>query len=76
MKIIYLNGTGGVAIVYPTQEALKLLSLHEIAARSVPQDIPFWVVDDQYVPCDRKYRDAWEADEAELGQPTGYGGLF
>lgn len=72
MKIIYKNIDGGVAVVYPTLEALSLLSLTEIAVRVTPKDTPFWIVEDSYLPPERTYRDAWQLEE-DMQIPDGYG---
>ena len=74
MKIIYKNQDGGVAVFTPTQEALAQLTIDEIAQRIVPNSVPYWIVDPSTIPPDRTFRDAWELDESQLGEPNGYGG--
>ena len=75
MNIIYKNQDGGVAVFTPTQEALELLTLEQIAQRVVPNSVPYWIVDPSAIPSDRTFRDAWELDENEIGEPNGYGGV-
>ena len=75
MNIIYANNSGSIAIVYPTSEALSLLTLDEIAKRAVPNGVPYWIVDTSTIPTDRTFRDAWELDESQLCEPNGYGGV-
>ena len=66
MKIIFPNGNGGVAIIYPTGE----LPIEEVARKDVPAGVPYLVVDDADIPRDRTYREAWEAD---FSTPHGFG---
>ena len=69
--IIYKTGEGGVAIVRPTQEALKLYGIQAIAIKDVPAGKPFKIVDASDIPSDRSDRDAWTVDEADLTDGVG-----
>ena len=53
MKIIYQTATG-VAIIHPTGE----LSIEE-CAKDVPAGVPYRIVNDDEVPSDRTFRNAW-----------------
>ena len=75
MNIIYTNLEGIVSIVTPTQEALELLTIDQIAQRVVPQGVHYWIVDPSIIPSDRTFRDAWKLDGSQLGDPNGYGGV-
>ena len=66
MKIIYKNENGGVSIIHPTEEALESMSIHEIAAKDVPKDIPYALAEDTEIPEDRTFRDAWTIDDSLL----------
>jgi hypothetical protein len=55
MKIIYPTETG-VAIIHPTGE----LSIEEVAAKDMPAGVPYRIVNDDEVPSDRTFRNAWE----------------
>jgi len=57
MKIIYPTATG-VAILTPTGE----LSLEDTAAKDVPAGVPYRIVNDEDVPSDRTFRNAWKHD--------------
>ena len=57
MKIIYQTATG-VAIIHPTGE----LSIEECAKQSVPAGVPYRIVNDDEVPSDRTFRNAWSDD--------------
>lgn len=57
MKIIYPTETG-IAIITPTGE----LSIEEVAAKDVPAGVPFRIVNDDEVPSDRTFRNAWKGD--------------
>lgn len=71
MKIIYKNENDGVSIIHPTEEALKSLSIQDIAAKDVPKGIPYALVEDTEIPEDRTFRDAWTVDEAILTDGVG-----
>ena len=57
MKIIYQTATG-VAILTPTGE----LSVEDTAAKDVPAGVAYTIVNDEDVPSDRTFRNAWNAD--------------
>lgn len=59
--IVYDNGQGGVAIVYPVEGCG--LTLEEIAAKDVPQGTRHKLVEVDTL--DRTFRAAWAYDEAE-----------
>lgn len=66
MKIIYKNEDGGVSILHPTDEALSLMSIDEIAKKDVPTGLPYKIVEDSEIPTDRAFRDAWTIDDSLL----------
>ena len=66
MKIIYKNLNGGVSIINPTPEALKHMTINEIALKDVPTGLPFAIIEDSEIPTDRTFRDAWTIDESLL----------
>ena len=71
MKIIYKNESGGVSILYPTDEALSFMKIDEIAKKDVPTGVKYKIVEDSEVPTDRTFRDAWTVDEATLTDGVG-----
>ena len=71
MKIIYKNTNGGVSVVYPTEEALYVMTIDEIAKKDVPTGIAYAIVEDTFIPTDRTYRDAWVVDESILTDGIG-----
>lgn len=71
MKIIFKNETDGVSIIHPTQDALTIMTIEEIALKDVPTGLPFAIVEDDIVPKDRGSRDAWEVDESDLTDGVG-----
>ena len=58
MKIIYPAATGGVAVIHPTGE----LSIEEVAKKDVPAGVAYTIVNDEDVPSDRTFRNAWKHD--------------
>jgi hypothetical protein len=55
MKIIYTNNEGGISVIIPTGE----LSIEEVAAKDVPEGTPYEIVEDDAIPSDRTFRNAW-----------------
>ena len=68
MKIIYQTEEG-LAVVVPTGE----LDINEVARKDVPAGVDYWIVEDNEVPSDRTFRDAWELNVSDLGTPDGQG---
>ena len=58
MKIIYPNTEDGICVVHPTDE----LSIEDVCQKDVPAGTPYLIVEDDVVPSDRSFRNAWEAD--------------
>lgn len=67
MKIIFPNGSGGIVVLHPTGE----IPVEKVARKDVPQGVPYLFVEDDDIPSDRTFRNAWEADFSE---PDGFGG--
>jgi hypothetical protein len=65
-RIIYTNESGGVSVIIPTGE----LPIEDICQKDVPAGTPYLVVEDDVIPSDRSFRNAWEAD---FSNPDGYG---
>ncbi len=59
-RIIYPNDNGGVSILIPTEEYLAEHTIEELAAKDVPADTAFMIVDTTDIPTDRTFRNAWE----------------
>ena len=57
-RIIYQTDEGGVAVIVPAEECG--LTIEAIAAKDVPQGVPFKIVDATDIPSDRTFRNAWE----------------
>ena len=66
MKILYPNADGGVTVVIPT----GALPFEDVCQKDVPAGTPYLIVEDDVVPSDRSFRNAWEAD---FSNPDGYG---
>ena len=56
-RIIYPSDNGGVCIIIPAPECG--LTIEQIAAKDVPRNKPFKIVDVSEIPTDRSMRDAW-----------------
>lgn len=64
-RIIYTSEAGGVAVIIPAPECG--LTVEEIAAKDVPQGVPFEIVDVAAIPSDRTFRNAWERNGKAIG---------
>ncbi len=62
MKIIYQNSEGGISVIHPTGE----LSIEEVAAKDVPEGVAYEIVEDDTIPADRFFRNAWVANGAAV----------
>jgi hypothetical protein len=60
-RIIYQNDEGGISIIVPAPECG--LTIEEIAAKDVPADKEYKIVDVSEIPEDRTFRNAWEWSE-------------
>jgi len=54
-RIIYPTPEGGVAVIIPTGE----LPIEEVAAKDVPEGVPYEIVEEAHIPSDRYFRNAW-----------------
>ena len=61
-RIIYSNPDGTVAVIIPTGE----LSIEEVAAKDVPAGVAYEIVEDDAIPADRFFRNAWVANGAAV----------
>ena len=59
-RIIYKQEDGNVAVLVPSQEYLQDHTMEDLAAKDVPPNTPFEIVDTDTVPTDRTFRNAWE----------------
>ena len=62
-RIIYPTPDGGVAVLVPSAEYLQDHTMEELAAKDVPANTPFEIVDTVDVPTDRSWRAAWVYSE-------------
>ncbi len=65
-KILYPNPDGGICVLHSTGE----LPIEDVCQKDVPAGTPYLVVEDNVIPSDRSFRNAWEAD---FSNPDGYG---
>ena len=71
-KIVFRNKDNSVGIVHPTQEAVDTFGIEAIAKKDVPAGLPYKIVDENEIPSDRTFRNAWEGDDTV--EPDGFGG--
>ena len=65
-KILHPNPNGGICVIIPTGE----LPIEDVCQKDVPAGTPYLIVEDDVIPSDRSFRNAWEAD---FSNPDGYG---
>ena len=68
--IIYERLEGGVTVLVPTPECLAVHTIEEIAAKDVPANLPYKIIDATDLPADRTFRNAWEV---VIDAPDGVG---
>ena len=81
MKIIYNHPIQGISIIHPSEKWLagkcdkmpgvKEFTIEELAKKDVPKGLPYKIVEDDYIPTDRSFRNAWEIDNEELTDGVG-----
>jgi hypothetical protein len=64
--IIYPYHAGNVAVIVPS----GLIPLEEVARKDVPAGLPYFILDEEELPQDYEFFDAWETD---FTNPDGYG---
>lgn len=62
--ILFQNSDGGLSVVHPT----GVTPVEDLCHKCIPAGTSFLIVEDDQVPSDRSFRDAWEAD---FSNPTG-----
>lgn len=68
-RIVYKNLDGSISVIIPAPDCG--LTVEEIAAKDVPTGLPYKIVFDTDIPTDRKSRDMWEVDVADLTDGVG-----
>ena len=71
MKIIFKNEDNSIGIITPSSEALSFATIEQIAKKDVPHNLPYKIVEDDVIPTDREFRNAWTIDDAELTDGVG-----
>jgi hypothetical protein len=63
-RIIYQSESGGVAVIIPTESV-------ELALKDVPEGVAYEIVEDDAIPSDRFFRNAWVANGAAVDVDLG-----
>jgi len=58
-RIIFQNESGGVSVIIPTESV-------ELALKDVPEGVAYEIVEDDAIPTDRFFRNAWVANGAAV----------
>ena len=58
-RIIYQSDSGGVSVIIPTESV-------ELALKDVPEGVAYEIVEDDAIPADRFFRNAWVANGAAV----------
>ena len=58
-RIIYQSESGGVAVIIPTESV-------DLALKDVPKGVAYEIVEDDAIPADRFFRNAWVANGAAV----------
>lgn len=57
-RIMYTNTEGGISVIIPSPDSE--LTIEQIAAKDVPPNTDYKIVDVSEIPTDREFRSAWE----------------
>ena len=71
---IFLNDDGTPAVLFPTHEAIEIMSIREIAAKDIPFGKPFKIVPVDSLPQDKPQHE-WEIDPLTLTDGIGMHGF-
>jgi len=58
MKILFQSSNGELNVVHPTGAT----PVEDLCHKCIPAGTPYLIVEDDVIPADRTFRDAWEAD--------------
>jgi hypothetical protein len=58
-RIIYQSESGGISVIIPTESV-------ELALKDVPEGVAYEIVEDDAIPADRFFRNAWVANGAAV----------
>jgi hypothetical protein len=73
MIVIYENIDKSIAVLIPTLEALSFATIKQIAEKDVPNNLPYWIVDETTIPTEPI--EQWQLDGTQ-GNPDGFGGEY
>jgi len=63
MKVIlYTDTDGNLCVITPAPELSDLITINNIALASVPVGVSYVIVDEDSIPSDRTFRNAWQYD--------------
>tara|TARA_R110000744_G_C19205417_1_gene545446 strand:+ start:487 stop:726 length:240 start_codon:yes stop_codon:yes gene_type:complete len=69
MRIVYLEKSGTLSVIWPSPEWAG--TIDDLAQKDVPTGLKYLIVEDNFIPTDRSFRDAWEIAESELTDGAG-----
>ena len=69
MRIIYKTAENTVSVLVPSPNWTG--TMEELAQKDVPTGLKYKIVEDELIPSDRSFRNAWEVDETELTDGVG-----
>jgi hypothetical protein len=63
-RIMYTNTEGGISVIIPSPDSD--LTIEQIAAKDVPPNTDYKIVDVSEIPTDREFRSAWENNDEKI----------
>jgi hypothetical protein len=63
-RIMYTNTEGGISVIIPSPDSD--LTIEQIAAKDVPPNTDYKIVDVSEIPTDREFRSAWENSDEKI----------
>lgn len=58
-RIVFKKEDGSVGVIIPTPEALRVMTIEQIAEKDVPQGLEWRITSTANIPSDRTFRAAW-----------------
>ena len=69
MRIIYKTPENTVSVITASPEWSG--TMEELAQKDVPTGLKYKIVEDEIIPTDRSFRNAWEVADSELTDGVG-----
>ena len=70
-RIIYKTPEGDLAVIIPSPRELEVHTIQDIAQKDVPSGVSYKIIDEDDLPTDRTFRNAWTIADDQLTDGSG-----